>query len=678
MATGVPKKGHSSNNGVKPRLSYEGKTPTSDILATPPAELTCLRRSPSAHDNRLYFGDNLPILARLLRDRTVRGHVRLIYIDPPFSTQSHFVSRKQKHAYEDTLAGADYVEFLRKRLVLLHELLATDGSLYLHLDENMMFHMKVILDEVFGTENYHNCIVRKKCNSKNYTRKTYGNIADYVLFYTKSPRYVWNKPHEPWTAQRAKEYQYIDPERGRRYMKVPIHAPGIRNGETGKPWRGMLPPPGKHWQFPPSTLDEMDARGDIYWSPTGNPRRKVYLDDSPGVGVQDIWLEFRDAHNQNIRITGYPTEKNPELLHRIIAASSNPGDLVLDCFAGSGTTMAVAHQLGRRWVGIDNSIEAIKTALFRFTEGTELMGDYVSERRPAHRATQSQPSLFESLEPSPGGQSVPQHVPVTQFAIFAPRLEAEQLGSVLRQWQQTLLRQAGTDSEGPHVSIKLEPDTPEIYLAAQDPAIGRLIHQFGPCTLRHKEGKFWHLVEAILGQQLSMTAARTICGRIRTLFGRNELDAKNLLSIPTSRLRDAGVSARKTDSLRDLAKQIEESKLDLSALNDASDQEVITRLTQVKGIGPWTAEMFLLFSLARQDIFPLHDNALRTIMAEVYGISPDSDEQILATAVRWRPYRSIACWYLYMRKNSGTPHESSHSDTIQQTNSSLQLAPIGH
>ncbi|GAB4452462.1 MAG: hypothetical protein Fur0044_47560 [Anaerolineae bacterium] len=142
----------------------------------------------------------------------------------------------------------------------------------------------------------------------------------------------------------------------------------------------MNPPPGKHWQYPPKTLDEMDARGEIYWSPNGNPRRKVYLDESSGVPVQDIWLEFRDAHNQNIKITGYPTEKNPDLLARIIEASSNPGDLVLDCFAGSGTTLDVAARLGRRWIGIDNSPEAIKTTLRRFATGLERMGDFVAQR----------------------------------------------------------------------------------------------------------------------------------------------------------------------------------------------------------------------------------------------------------------------------------------------------------
>jgi adenine-specific DNA-methyltransferase len=123
----------------------------------------------------------------------------------------------------------------------------------------------------------------------------------------------------------------------------------------------------------------MDARGEIYWSPTGNPRRKIYLDESAGVAVQDIWLDCRDAHNQNIAISGYPTEKTPSLLSRIIQASSNEGDIVLDCFSGSGTTLNVASHLGRRWMGVDNSREAIAATLRRFAKGLELMGDFVNK-----------------------------------------------------------------------------------------------------------------------------------------------------------------------------------------------------------------------------------------------------------------------------------------------------------
>ncbi len=366
----------SSNQGFC--LEYPGKKTEDKILETKPGSYQI--NSAYMGENRLYHADNLGVLASLVHDEKIKEKVKLVYIDPPFATAATFESRKQNHAYHDDLVGPAFVESLRERLILINHLLAEDGSLYLHLDERMIFHFRVILDEIFGEKNFRNCITRKKCNPKNYTRKSYGNVADYLLFYTKSDNYIWNRPIESWDDARAmKEYQYVD-ENGRRYKKVPIHAPGTRNGETGKAWQGKLPPPGKHWQYPPATLDEMNARGEIYWSPTGNPRRKIYLENSSGIPVQNIWMDMKDAHNQNIKITGYPTEKNPALLDRIIQASSNPGDLVMDCYAGSGTTLVKASELGRKWIGVDRSDEAIKTILHRLSYGTERMGDFVNEQ----------------------------------------------------------------------------------------------------------------------------------------------------------------------------------------------------------------------------------------------------------------------------------------------------------
>ncbi len=411
MAVPVPGKGKRLNRRTGNtsqeqhyfRLEYPGKKSHEEILATPAG-----RYIPDPNycggENRLYHADNLDVLAALAQDRSVAGKIRLVYIDPPFATASTFESRQQQHAYDDHLVGPAFVETLRERLIFLHHLLADDGSLYLHLDGRMISHVRMILDEIFGEKNFRNCITRKKCNPKNYTRKTYGNVADYILFYTKNDHYVWNRSIEPWDEVKSvKEYPCVEAD-GRRYKKVPVHAPGIRNGETGKPWRGKLPPPGKHWQYTPTTLDEMDARGEMYWSPTGNPRRKIYLENSPGIPVQDIWMDFRDAHNQNIHITGYPTEKNPALLARIIEASSNPGDLVLDCYAGSGTTLTVASEMGRKWIGVDRSPEAIKTILNRLENGSNRMGDFVDEKSkvsslPLFRIADF--TLFEASESSP-------------------------------------------------------------------------------------------------------------------------------------------------------------------------------------------------------------------------------------------------------------------------------------
>ncbi|WP_427162520.1 site-specific DNA-methyltransferase [Aliinostoc sp. HNIBRCY26] len=383
MATGIPSRfKHNStsknSNAISFRLDYEGKLAFEEILNISPAQLQCVASVEKQPKNRLIYGENLRVIRALLDDDNIAGNVRLVYIDPPYATGGDFESRKQNHAYHDVISGADYLEFLRQRLILLRELMADDGSIYVHLDDNMAFPAKVLMDEIFGSKNFRNWITRKKCNPKNYTKKQYGNISDYILFYTKTASYVWNQSFEAWTdGTSKKEYQYIEEETGRHYKKVPIHAPGTRNGATGQPWRGMLPPPGKHWQYKPETLDEMDARGEIYWSPTGNPRRKVYLDNSKGIPVQDIWLDFKDAHNQNIKITGYPTEKNSEMMKRIILASSNPGDIVLDAFSGSGTTIAVAEELERQWIGIDNSLLAIETTVHRLARGTEAMGDFI-------------------------------------------------------------------------------------------------------------------------------------------------------------------------------------------------------------------------------------------------------------------------------------------------------------
>ncbi|BBU38094.1 hypothetical protein APP_03860 [Aeribacillus pallidus] len=381
MATGIPSPKTAKSDEFTFELTYKGKLPEDKIICgTKKASLKEVLAVNGDYYNQIIFGDNLYALRALLDNKDIAGKVRLIYIDPPYATNSSFKSRSQEHAYNDTLIGAKYLEFLRQRLILMRELLADDGSIYVHLDSHMAFAVKIIMDEIFGEQNLRNWITRKKCNPKNYTRKQYGNISDYILFYSKTKKYVFNQPFQPWDEETArKEYPYVEEETGRRFKKVPLHAPGIRNGETGKAWRGMLPPPGKHWQYTPSKLEEMDRNGEIYWSSNGNPRRKVYLDNSKGIPVQDIWLDFKDAHNQNIKITGYPTEKNPNMLKQIILASSNEGDIVLDAFAGSGTTIAVAEENRRKWIAIDNSPLAIKTMLNRLMNGTQRMGDFVKK-----------------------------------------------------------------------------------------------------------------------------------------------------------------------------------------------------------------------------------------------------------------------------------------------------------
>jgi adenine-specific DNA-methyltransferase len=172
-------------------------------------------------------------------------------------------------------------------------------------------------------------------------------------------------------------------------------------------------------------LDELDKRGKIYWSKNGNPRRKVYLDENPGVPVQDIWLDYRDAHNQMVHVTGYPTEKNINLLRRIILASSNPGDIVLDCFCGSGTTLVAADMLGRHWIGVDNSPEALRTMMHRFRHGTMPMGDFVGKQTPKRKGAEA-PTLKGLDLPDE-----PHFHRVERFALYATPETAAQAEAVI-------------------------------------------------------------------------------------------------------------------------------------------------------------------------------------------------------------------------------------------------------
>lgn len=399
LAIGVPSS--AAGLSLNYELVYEGKRSETEVLSSA-KKLRYVQsyESSSNAQNTLYFGDNFDILGDLVRDPNVCGHVELIYIDPPYSTNSHFHNRKQEFAYSDTMAGARFIEFLRVRLILMRELLSETGSIYVHLDSKMVFEMKLIMDEVFGRQNFRSMITRKKSNPKNYSSRQFGNISDYILFYSKSKKMTFNVQYTPWTEETArKEYPYVEAGTGRRYKKVPVHAPGVRNGATGGEWRGMMPPPGKHWQYTPDKLDEFDRKGEIYWSPTGNPRRIIYLDERPGIAMQDIWMDFKDAHNQNIRITGYPTEKSLDLLKLIINASSQPGDLVLDAFAGSGTTLDAASQLNRRWIGIDNSELAIETIKDRFSAGTKPMGDFRTGPEGTESALLELPLRFDAKQP---------------------------------------------------------------------------------------------------------------------------------------------------------------------------------------------------------------------------------------------------------------------------------------
>ncbi|MBQ0016813.1 MAG: site-specific DNA-methyltransferase [Bacteroidales bacterium] len=313
----------------------------------------------------LIQADNLDGLRYLLEEKGLREKIDLIYIDPPFATGGNFTitngrastisnSKNGDIAYADTLKGIEFIEYLRERLILLHELLSDKGSLYLHIDYKIGHYVKVMMDEIFGIENFRNDITRVKCNPKNFERIGYGNIKDLILFYTKTATPIWNEPYEKYT---EKDLEKLFPKKdkiGRRYTTVPIHAPGeTSNGKSNLPFNGILPPVGRHWRTDVETLELWDKNGLIEWSDNGNPRKIIYADERDGKRVQDIW-EYKDPQYPD-----YPTEKNADMLDMIIKTSSNEDSIVLDCFCGSGTTLASAQRNGRTWIGIDQSVLAI-------------------------------------------------------------------------------------------------------------------------------------------------------------------------------------------------------------------------------------------------------------------------------------------------------------------------------
>ena len=385
-------------------LEYKGKAREQDILAdTPAAPLQEIRSfnadnpHPAPHAdwrNLLIYGDNLLSLKALYEDQRgpnrfgTRDKIKLIYIDPPFATKQDFMKDREK-AYRDKLIGAQFIEFLRKRLVLLRELLADDGSIYVHLDQKKGHYIKAVMDEVFGEENFINQIIWKRLSAHNDAVK-YGPIHDNIFFYSKGPQYVWNKQFADVSPEYiAQFFDQVDSLTGRRYARGDLTARGTRRGETGKVWRGIDPNVnGNHWKVPPAELDRLDAAGKIHWPAKdgGMPRLKRFADELEGVALQDLWLDIKLMHNLSQERVDYPTQKPEQLLERIIRASSNEGDIVLDSFMGSGTTLAVSEKLGRRWIGADCGRLSVYTTQKRLLNlGNSVGGQKKDERREVER-----------------------------------------------------------------------------------------------------------------------------------------------------------------------------------------------------------------------------------------------------------------------------------------------------
>lgn len=376
--------------------------------------------------NKLYYGDNYEVLQRYVRDESVD----LIYLDPPFNSRQDYnvlfaekdgsQSSSQIHAFEDTwewnidaersyqhiverggrvadamrafrtfLGGSDmmaYLAMMAPRLVELRRVLKETGSIYLHCDPTASHYLKILMDAVFGPQMFKNEIIWKRTSSHS-AAKRWGDIHDSILFYSKGAGCIWNEVLISHTEEYSARYKNLD-ENGRAWADDNLTAPGVRHGDSGSVWRGFdVTAKGSHWKVNLKTVEELvgpvasknmtttekldllDSAGYIHWprGGAGFPRFKRFL--SKGSHIQDIVTDIPPINSQAQERLGYPTQKPEALLERIIKASSNEGDVVLDPFCGCGTTIQVAQRLDRRWIGIDITHLAIGLIKKRLDDG---------------------------------------------------------------------------------------------------------------------------------------------------------------------------------------------------------------------------------------------------------------------------------------------------------------------
>jgi len=337
---------------------------------------------PTEWRNRLIWGDKKYVLPALLEE--FAGQIKLIYIDPPFDTGQDFSYRAsvngeeftkepsiiEQKAYRDTwgvgpeerAAGKThidkYLQWFYETAVLMHELLSVNGALYVHLDSRVVHSVKSLLDEVMGAENFRNQVIWKRTNAHGNATYQYGQVHDTLLFYARSEATVLNQLFAPYDGSYVETFfRHIEEGTGRRYRNQ-----NLTNYNKDRPnltytWKGHR----RTWLFTEEKMRELDEQGKIVYSSTGYPGLKQYLDESPGVPLGDLWTDIKALKHAGMEVLPYPTQKPEALLERIIQVSSGEGDLVLDCFVGSGTTVAVAEKLNRRWIACDLGRFAIHT-----------------------------------------------------------------------------------------------------------------------------------------------------------------------------------------------------------------------------------------------------------------------------------------------------------------------------
>ena len=376
--------------------------------------------------NLLFYGDNLDVL----REHVLDDSIDLIYLDPPFNKGKDynivFAERggakpaAQITAFEDTwhwdqaawetyqetvrtgppevaealqafrrlVPNSDmlaYLSMMAPRLVELRRVLRRTGSIYLHCDPTASHYLKLLMDAVFGPSNFRNELIWKR-TSAHSSAKRYGPVHDTLLFYTRSERYVWNPQYVGYSeAYLSSHYRNTD-DHGRAFTLSDLTAAGVRKGSSGQPWRTFDPATkGTHWKFTIANLERLDSEGRIYWPKKGWPRYRRYLDEVKGVALQDVWVDVDPVNAKAAERLGYPTQKPLALIERIIEASSNEGETVLDPFCGCGTTIDSAQRLGRRWVGIDITQRAIEIIEGRLREeyGPAIKATYEIRPEPA-------------------------------------------------------------------------------------------------------------------------------------------------------------------------------------------------------------------------------------------------------------------------------------------------------
>lgn len=361
-----------------PMLNWRGKRPFTSTQYYPAQLKEVHGEEVDGWRNKVFWGDNLQVMSHLLKE--FRGKVDLIYIDPPFDSKADYKKRIQlqgkqvynestsfeEKQYTDIWNNDEYLQFIFERVVLLRELLSPRGSIYFHCDWHKSHHIRCILDEVFGASNMRNEIVWKRSDAKGDAAqgsKHYSRLQDVILFYTKSDEYCWNPLYTPLSEKYADGfYRHID-ENGRRYKLENMLGPG--GAAKGNPVYEVMGVT-RAWRFSKEKMRKMIEDGLVIQTTPGTvPMQKKYLDDSKGVQVGTWWDDISMIRGFSSEKMDYPTQKPELLLERILKASTNAGDLVFDCFMGSGTTQAVSMKLGRRFIGADINLGAVQTATKR-------------------------------------------------------------------------------------------------------------------------------------------------------------------------------------------------------------------------------------------------------------------------------------------------------------------------